>query len=198
MTPPTYPMRPVNGGPLTVGPNATKYSGNNHGFVFQPKLNGWRALVHAPSGIMWNRHGERLSIQKEFLTALDVLRGLPFPWLDVEVLDRRHDMGRGHVVVLDWLAQDMPHAKRRTILQKFIPGAPLFGFEVMLDPGVSLVPEVTLAYRLDEVMHERNAELGCVFYEGIVAKKADALYNYQLRSDSEESPHWIKHRFTTK
>ena len=38
----------------------------------EPKLNGWRALIHTPSGIMWNRHGALLTIADCFRPALAV------------------------------------------------------------------------------------------------------------------------------
>ncbi len=44
MTPITYPARPVNGGSFD---KARPKIGVWH---YEPKNNGWRALVHAPSG----------------------------------------------------------------------------------------------------------------------------------------------------
>jgi hypothetical protein len=98
MTPPSYPLRPVNGGPL---PNARPKTGN---WSYEPKLNGWRAWVHTPTGTMFNRKNEPLSIAKEFAPVLDRLRAsrLPLVWLDVEALERRHNLGRGSLVVLDF------------------------------------------------------------------------------------------------
>ena len=43
---------------------------------YEPKYNGWRALVHAPTGTMFNRYGQRLTIQREFSAALAALRAL--------------------------------------------------------------------------------------------------------------------------
>ncbi len=57
----TFPARPIQGGKLDKAPKKT-------GLWFaEPKFNGWRALVHCPSGTMWNRHGGRLSIEREFV-----------------------------------------------------------------------------------------------------------------------------------
>ena len=64
----TYPARPVNGGSLE---RALPKSGQWH---YEPKYNGWRALVHAPSGTLFNRYGQRLSIQREFSAALALLQ----------------------------------------------------------------------------------------------------------------------------
>ena len=51
MNPITYPARPINGGPL-------EKARPKHGeWFYEPKYNGWRALVHVPTGTMFNRHG---------------------------------------------------------------------------------------------------------------------------------------------
>ncbi len=64
----TYPARPIQGGRLELAPP-------KRGVWFaEPKFNGWRALVHTPSGTMWNRHGKRLTIAHCFKDALDELR----------------------------------------------------------------------------------------------------------------------------
>jgi len=64
MKPITYPARPINGGPLD------KAHAKHGEWFYEPKYNGWRALVHVPTGTMFNRHGQRLSIQQEFAKAL--------------------------------------------------------------------------------------------------------------------------------
>ena len=79
--PPTFPARPIRGGKLELAP---KKSGV---WFAEPKYNGWRALVHTPTGAMWNRHGQRLTIEREFESALDQLRPLAesgFVWADCE------------------------------------------------------------------------------------------------------------------
>ena len=94
----TYPARPIQGGRLDLAPP-------KRGLWFaEPKLNGWRALIHTPSGTMWNRHGTLLTIAECFRPALAALaklgsRGLV--WADCEALERRHNLGRGTLVVLD-------------------------------------------------------------------------------------------------
>ena len=60
ITPPCYPARPVNGGPL---PKAQPKHGD---WVWEPKVNGWRAWEHAPTGAMFNRENKPLSIAAEF------------------------------------------------------------------------------------------------------------------------------------
>jgi hypothetical protein len=84
-------------------PNAPAKTGE---WFYEPKYNGWRALVHIPTGTMFNRKGKRLSVEKEFSAALDKLRAawrsnLAFQWIDCEALERRHSIGRGTLIVLD-------------------------------------------------------------------------------------------------
>jgi hypothetical protein len=96
MKPITYPARPINGGHLDRAlPKVGEWS-------YEPKYNGWRAIIHVPSGTMWNRHGKLLSIAREFETALAILKRTGIEWLDVEALERRHALGRGSLIVLDW------------------------------------------------------------------------------------------------
>ena len=94
----TYPARPIQGGRLELAPP-------KRGLWFaEPKLNGWRALIHTPSGTMWNRHGALLTIADCFRPALATLAKLAshgLVWADCEALERRHNLGRGTLVVLD-------------------------------------------------------------------------------------------------
>lgn len=71
----SYPARPIQAGKFDRGSKKT-------GLWFaEPKFNGRRALVHCPSGAMWNRHGGLLSIAGEFALPLRELRGWPVPGL---------------------------------------------------------------------------------------------------------------------
>ena len=94
MKPPTFPARPINGGPFH---KARPKPGE---WFYEPKYNGWRALVHIPTGTMFNRRGEPLTIAAEFADALDILRRTldaeAFKWADCEALERRHNIGQGH------------------------------------------------------------------------------------------------------
>ena len=115
----TYPARPLNGGDL-------KYALPKIGaWSYTPKYNGWRAMVHVPTSAMWNRHGERLTIAREFSIALAILKRTPFEWLDCEALERRHDLGRGSLIVLDCPGVELPYEARANILSRDIVGAGL-------------------------------------------------------------------------
>ena len=96
--PPTFPARPIRGGKLELAPKKSDV------WFAEPKYNGWRALVHTPTGAMWNRHGQRLTIEREFTQSLALLHDLAgsgLVWADCEALERRHQIGRGSLVVLD-------------------------------------------------------------------------------------------------
>ena len=100
LTPVTYPARPINGGPLELAPPKPGR------WFYEPKYNGWRALVHAPTGAMFDRHGQPLSIAgllgsalKRLSTVALVIDGMPVAWFDCEVLGRRHPLGRGTLLV---------------------------------------------------------------------------------------------------
>ena len=221
MTPPTYPARPANGGPL---PHAVKRPGT---WRYEPKFNGWRALVHTPTGTMFNRRNERLSIEHEFAPLLGLLRQLKdaqWEWLDCEALDRRHGLGRGSLIVLDLPLSPLPHSERHQQLARTLAIADgrQLGPQVEALIGDAYAPGTTvepnrLYYpvnvvdyvppdytrssatpfrtRLWDACAAANRELGCQFYEGLVAKEATSRYPMQLRSASQEFPGWIKHRW---
>src|SRR5258707_798280 len=128
MRPPTYLARPINGGGLELAPPKPG------DWFYEPKYNGWRALVHAPTGSMFNRYGEPLSIAAEFGRALKHLRGLELmagdiaiEWFDCEALDRRHALGRGTLLAFDYVTAPVtttvePWRKRKEILAQALPG----------------------------------------------------------------------------
>lgn len=188
-TPPTYPARPVNGGPLPL-------AAEKHGeWSYEPKYNGWRALVHTPTGTMFNRKGERLTIEKEFTKALALLQPMPFEWLDCEALERRHGIGRGTLIIIDYINPiKHTYAERREVLE--------FHFETALmhpdnipSHGLLLPPNDCSPLTCWEEFQRLNRQVGCEFYEGLVAKRNDSLYPSQLISPERECPYWMKHRW---
>lgn len=189
MNPITYPARPINGGPL-------EKARPKHGeWFYEPKYNGWRALVHVPTSTMFNRHGQRLSIHGEFEKALAELQKSPFDWLDCEALERRHNIGRGSLIVLDCPTMPGPYTAHRIWLSKFF--RPEVGPEFFRQESIYSSPSVAAddARHSWEVLQKRNKVAGCNFYEGLVAKEATSKYPIQLRSASEAFPLWVKHRW---
>ena len=184
----TYPARPINGG------NLLKARPKRGDWQYEPKYNGWRTLVHVPTGTMFNRHGQQLTIAKEFSDALQILRQWHFEWLDCEALERRHNIGRGTLIVLDVILPNLTYVERREILERVI-------FQVEMqstrlgDNQVYLPFNTVQGETLYGILKEANATLGCEFFEGVVAKRADSVYPIQLLSPETEFPQWIKYRW---
>lgn len=200
----TYPARPIQGGRLDLAPP-------KRGLWFaEPKLNGWRALIHTPTGTMWNRHGALLTIADCFrpaLTTLATLSSRGLVWADCEALERRHNLGRGTLVVLDAVLAPCtsPYVQRRATLESLIPCEPVFGGDsahpvpcgtAVLAPALR-VETHTDALTFYQQLRAANRALGCDFFEGLVMKRADSPYPVQLRSPAEEFRGWVKHRFLT-
>ena len=203
-TPPllTFPARPIQGGRFDLAPP-------KRGLWFaEPKLNGWRALIHTPTGTMWNRHGALLTIADCFRPALGLLaklaeRGLV--WADCEALERRHNLGRGTLVVLDVVpvAGTPNYEQRRAMLEAIIPIDAVFsGDASRAVPCGAVVLTTTMradshadALAFYQRLREANRALRCDFFEGIVMKRAESIYPVQLRSATEECRGWCKHRF---
>ena len=197
----TYPARPMAGGRLGLVPKP-----NVH--LWSAKLNGWRAPVHTPTGTMWNRHGQQLTIADEFTDALETLSCCRIPWLDCEALERRHHIGQGTLIVLDQIVPDLPATERH---HQLIEEAVRLGWPIL---RIGDRPEPNRVYLLHQVamsetartgkleldfrwrqMQTLNRDWGAEFYEGLVAKRADSPYPIQLRDPNAHCPWWVKHRW---
>ena len=198
-TPPTYPARPMNGGPLPSAP--PKLGGR---WWYEPKYNGWRVLVHTPSGTCFNRHGASLSIAEEFAAPLARLQAsCPFEWLDCEGLERRHGIGRGTLLVLDTLDDAGKfYDERQNLLgdwgENTHDGPERLPINTKPEPDSLYRVPYYSALLVDHAWHrmpEINREWGCVFFEGVVAKRASGRYPKQLQDSTRHTPDWIKHRF---
>ena len=188
---PTFPARPVNGGRLELA--RPKFGP----WAFEPKVNGWRALYHRPSRTLWNRHGEPLSIASEFQTALRVLDAIAFIDLfDLEALERRHDLMRGCLFVLDVVIPDASYSVRRALMEKHFPVFATVHAHAWRDQCSILKSSnwsnAAVAYKQ---LCAANKILKCPFYEGVVAKRTDKPYPIQNRDPKCECPFWMKHRF---
>jgi len=176
---------------------------------YEPKLNGWRSLIHCPSRSMWNRHGKPLSIAKCFQPVLDALAASGITWLDAEALERRVPVGKGSLIILDLPDHPGTYDERQQAIydQLISPGhAESWGHEQFAPPPASLLH---FAYTYSDSdsdedlrpgaawqrLQEINRTLGCELFEGLVAKRADSHYPIQLHSPDTTTPLWVKHRW---
>ena len=200
----TYPARPIQGGRLELAPPKRGL------WYAEPKLNGWRALIHTPTGTMWNRHGALLTIADCFrpaLGALAKLAGRGLVWADCEALERRHDLGRGTLVVLDGVPKSGTprYEERRATLESLLPTDTVFSGDTSRPVPcgvVVLTPTIRADSHSDALafyqrLRDANRALRCDFFEGLVMKRADSSYPVQLRSATQAFRSWVKHRFLT-
>ena len=200
----TYPARPIQGGRLELAPPKRGL------WYAEPKLNGWRALIHTPTGTMWNRHGALLTIADCFrpaLGALAKLAGRGLVWADCEALERRHNLGRGTLVVLDVIPETgaPSYEQRRVMLESLLPMDAVFSGDATRQVpcgAVVLAPTMRAQSQADALafyqrLRDANRALRCDFFEGVVMRRADAAYPVQLRSATEEFRGFVKHRFLT-
>jgi hypothetical protein len=157
---------------------------------------------------MWNRHGALLTIADCFrpaLGALAKLAGRGLVWADCEALQRRHNLGRGTLVVLDVVHEfgSPAYVERREMLESLLPCDPVFDGDASrgVPSGTAVLTPTRRAdshaaaladYRR---LRDANRALGCDFFEGVVMKRADSQSPMQRRSAAEEFRGWVKHRF---
>ena len=159
---------------------------------------------------MWNRHGSLLTIADCFrpvLAALAKLAPRGIVWADCEALERRHNLGRGTLVVLDTVPDSgtPTYTERRALLESLLPCDAVFGGDTarpVPHGAVVLTPTHRADSHADALafyqrLRAANRALGCDFFEGVVMKRADSAYPVQLRSATEEFCGWAKHRFLT-
>ena len=195
----SYPARPLQGGKLDRAPKKTGL------WYAQPKYNGWRALVHCPSGTMWNRHGGRLSIAHEFDAALRELQkrsGAGLIWADCEAMERRHNVGRRSLIVLDLIPDSgsPTYEERREFLESLVPLELMsLGEGTIPEDSVLLTPSIAetngQALQLYRSLEAINRSVLADVFEGVVMKRAVSAYPVQLRSPDEKCRFWQKHRF---
>jgi len=187
----------MSGGRLVVG---TLLVGT---WYYEPKYNGWRTLVHVPTSTMWNRHHTPLTIQSEFAGALAKLKETPFVWLDCEALERRHELGRGTLIVLDAPVPSpsdngsWTYEKRRQHLEQHFH---MLNTDTKPDENQLYIPpslplNTTWAVNWYEQLKQINQHWNADFYEGVIAKRAGSLYPLQTRSAKEEFRSWVKFRW---
>lgn len=202
-----YPPAAANGGPLETAPPKVGE------WVWQPKVDDWRAVIHVPTGTVWNQYGKPSSITDKFKPALESLRALSndaFTWLDAGLMENRHELMRGCIIVFDLIDNVIPFWGRRLWLEKAYPVLPedmslvLAGFYDDGKPGpmrdqVRLISQrenlndYDATWRYYSWLQDENKRIGHKFYEGLVAKRADSQYLFG-RKPKQVTPDWIKHR----
>lgn len=195
-----YLPAPTNGGPLQ---EATRKVG---AWAWQPKVDDWRAKIHVPTGTVWNQYGQLSTPaqQGKLDTALDKLRQFTcgnFEWLDAGIMENRHDMMRGSIVVFDWITPGLTYEVRRDMLATYLEPLPLASKLLAagnVEEEIYLVPSWT--ENRDGLLYygwlqQENATIGRKFYEGLVAKRLDSTYPLNCLRPKQTVPCWIKHRF---
>lgn len=128
-----YLPAPINGGPLDTAPPKIGE------WAWQPKVDDWRAKLHVPSQTLWNQYGKLSTVAQQ--GKLNVALGwiaLHAPkaveWLDCGIMENRHDLMRGCIVVFDWIIGDArgcmsghsaPLYVRRAVLESWLPNLPI-------------------------------------------------------------------------
>lgn len=195
-----YPPAPVNGGKLdTAPPKVGKW-------VWQPKVDGWRGVVHVPTRTVWSQYGKLSSINDKFVVALSYLRDFTpsqCEWLDVELMENRHDLMRGCIIILDWIEPELPFMRRRALLRSLFPVLPIDVSRLLQETGGQVRDSVYLISQWDDGydplklytwLKQENELIGHKFYEGLVAKRVDAPYLFGQKP-KQVTPDFIKHRF---
>lgn len=199
-----FPPAACNGGPLETAPPKVGE------WVWQPKVDDWRAIIHAPSGTVWNQYGKLSSITGKFAVALESLHKnfsklIMGQWLDVGMMENRHDLMRGCIIVFDLVEPVYDQQGRYGLLKQMFPVLPDVS-TLLSDAGGQIRDEVYLISQRDSLndydstwryysyLQDENKRIGHKFFEGVVAKKADSLYTFG-RKPKQVTPDWIKHRW---
>lgn len=213
-TPPAlccFPPAALNGGPLDA--NTPPKVGE---WVWQPKVDDWRAVIHVPTRTVWNQYGKLSSITDKFQVALDHLREsydnrvragfTAAEWLDVGMMEQRHDLMRGCIIVFDLIDATLSQQRRYGVLKQMFPVLPFDVSRLISETCGQVRDSVYLISQWDNVENTHDALgrqgwlkvqndcIGHKFFEGLVAKRADSLYAFG-RAPKQTTPNWIKHRF---
>lgn len=188
-----YPPAPTNGGRFDVAPPKIGE------WVWQPKVNEWRGVVHVPTLTVWSQYGDLSTVEQQgkLANALMALKPHSYAveWLDIGISQNRHDLMQGKIIIFD-LMEAQAHSHRRLILRDRFPVLPTTCEGILNAPmDVYLINEWT--HNIDmiwEGLQRINRELGKPFYEGLVAKRCDAPYPIQRRAKGKTHL-WVKHRF---
>lgn len=198
------PPAPVNGGRLEHAPDKVGVC------VWQPKPDDWRAVLHVPSGRLWNQYGKQSSIRTKFDKAiLFIQERTRIDWLDVGLMNNRHDLMRGCIIIFDAIPdfdKEMGLLRRYGLLKHTFPTLPMDVADLLGRTGGQVRDSVYLINQWENVschqdamqrqawLQIQNEAIGHKFFEGLVAKRALSPYPFNQRSKVETGD-WIKHRF---
>ena len=184
----SYPARPTNGGNLML-------SGVREGWLYQPKINGWRAIFDANTEEVWNRHGKLLSTPFPSLAIRELLRlaeKTGWRWWDCELVERRTKL-KGKVIILDAMDADLPFIKRYLTIQSEVPTIDVGDRWETLSALPTLKHTEAEKLWMDGIKYNQTAK--DELYEGVVGKKADSIYPAQKITPDRVFPYWAKHRY---
>lgn len=167
---------------------------------YRPKWNGRRVLCHLPTMRTWNRELEEVGYVHPAFKKLQLLVGLRWPvceWLDMEFLWGRTSVGKGAIIVFDYVDATDSWNDRQVVLQEIFKDNQM---------GALCLPEKEQVYWNNpladgtenlawEAMQRINGELQTTLFEGLVAYEIRAVYPTQLFSPLKETPYWMKYRF---
>jgi ATP-dependent DNA ligase len=204
MNPPTFPARPMNGGPL----DRAREKPEPEAWFYEPKINGWRVLIDVKNKKMWTRYNRPSSVEHKYAAVLERIAaqfsGDEVTWLDGEILGQRaSSIGRGSLVIFDvawprWKDWSILHDRRRLLDVIFDNVSEVWDIDRLPSQDtIYRLPRISGADALEyyERMQIANQRFGLELYEGVVAKNMHKEYPTQLRSATEETPWWVKHRW---
>ena len=176
----SYPARPM---PCDAPAWDDCYSG----FYIEPKFNGWRILVDQEFGQVWNRKGQRSTLEAPVLERIKNAN-INSRWIDGEWLGQRTKSGAGSFIVID-ACEPLPYAERRKLFEH-------------LDVA-TFAPRSNALMRMPNLTHSKlracwdemefqNNKAGETIFEGFVMKK-DSKYPW-VKNPSYFSPEWQKMR----
>jgi hypothetical protein len=193
--PPSYPARPMDGGRQFPGEPLRGL------WKYRPKFKGRRVLCHIPTMRTWNRELEEVGYMHPAFKKLQLLVGMRWPeceWIDCEFIWGTTSVGKGAIIVLDYVVAETEWSIRQSTLQGIFE-------KNQLGPNLKL-PEKEQVYWCNplientvesawEEMQEINDKAYTTFYEGLVGYDMEARYPIQLFSSKRMTQHWMKYRF---
>jgi ATP-dependent DNA ligase len=201
---PCYPLRPFSAGCADdfdsfIVPSLKAWA-------WEPKYNGWRVVVHAPTGTAFCRRGLRMSAEEEFREAMKTIKDvgdlLGCEWFDCEGLSRRHAQSKGSLLILDVMDLAGDYTTRRSYIEALV--SVHSEIEKPLDPSTVAAPLSVLttpgntkpAHSLWERCKAANVGIRADYYEGLVGKCPASPYLPSARPHPEQDTKaWAKVRW---